>query len=89
VFLGISGSGNSPNVLRATEYANSVGCTTIAFTGRDGGRLAPLAQVNINIESPHMGRIEDGHMILCHLIGYYFMEADSNGAGTRLEENSV
>ena len=41
----ISGSGNSPNVLRAMEYANSIGCRTIALTGRDGGKLGPLAQL--------------------------------------------
>src|SRR3954468_22278240 len=39
VFMGISGSGNSPNVLRAIEYANWIGCRTIALTGRDGGKL--------------------------------------------------
>jgi D-sedoheptulose 7-phosphate isomerase len=74
VFMGISGSGNSPNVLRAMEYANSIGCKTIALTGRDGGKLGPLAQLNIQVPVPHMGRIEDSHMIVCHMIGYYFME---------------
>ena len=74
LFMGISGSGNSPNVLRAIEYANSIGCRTIALTGRDGGKLGPLAQLNIQVAAPHMGRIEDAHMIVCHMIGYYFME---------------
>ena len=74
LFLGISGSGNSPNVLRAIEYANSVGCKTIALTGRDGGQLAPMATLNIHVGVPHMGRIEDAHMIVCHMICYYFME---------------
>ena len=74
LFMGISGSGNSPNVLRAIEYANSIGCRTIALTGRDGGKLGPLAQLNIQVLAPHMGRIEDAHMIVCHMIGYYFME---------------
>ena len=70
----ISGSGNSPNVLRAMEYANSIGCRTIALTGRDGGKLGPLAQLNIQVAEPHMGRIEDAHMIICHMIAYRFME---------------
>jgi D-sedoheptulose 7-phosphate isomerase len=70
----ISGSGNSPNVLRAMEYANSIGCKTIALTGRDGGQLGPLAQLNIQVSVPHMGRIEDAHMIVCHMIAYHFME---------------
>lgn len=76
LFLGISGSGNSPNVLRAIEYANSVGCRTLALTGRDGGKLGPLAQLNIQVEVPHMGRIEEAHMIVCHMICYYFMDTE-------------
>jgi D-sedoheptulose 7-phosphate isomerase len=74
IFIGISGSGNSPNVLRAAEYANAARLKTIALTGRDGGGLGPLAQLNINVAEPHMGRIEDAHMIVTHMIGYYFME---------------
>lgn len=71
----ISGSGNSPNVVRAMEYANSIGCRTIALTGRDGGKLGPLAQLNIQVAVPHMGRIEDAHMVVCHMIAYHFMES--------------
>ena len=70
----ISGSGNSPNVLRAAEYANAVGCKTIGLTGGDGGKLAPLAQLSIQVPVPHMGRIEDAHMIICHMIAYHFMD---------------
>lgn len=72
--MAISGSGNSPNVLRAVEYANSIGCKTIALTGRDGGKLGPLANLNIHVQAPHMGRIEDAHMVICHMIAYRFME---------------
>jgi D-sedoheptulose 7-phosphate isomerase len=71
----ISGSGNSPNVVRAMEYANSIGCRTIALTGRDGGKLGPLAQLNIQVAVPHMGRIEDAHMVVCHMIAYHFMDS--------------
>lgn len=74
--MGISGSGNSPNVLRAMEYANAIGCKTLALTGRDGGKLGPLAQLNIQVAVPHMGRIEDAHMIVCHMICYYFMDTE-------------
>jgi D-sedoheptulose 7-phosphate isomerase len=70
----ISGSGNSPNVVRAMEYGNSMGCKTIALTGRDGGKLGPLAQLSIQVAVPHMGRIEDAHMVVCHMIAYHFME---------------
>jgi D-sedoheptulose 7-phosphate isomerase len=59
------------------EYANQIGCRTIALTGRDGGKLGPMARLNIQIPVPHMGRIEDAHMIVCHMIAYRFME--SNG----------
>jgi D-sedoheptulose 7-phosphate isomerase len=59
LFMAISGSGNSPNVVRAIEYANSIGCRTIALTGRDGGQLGPKAQLNIRVPVEHMGRIED------------------------------
>jgi D-sedoheptulose 7-phosphate isomerase len=76
VLLAISGSGNSPNVLRAVEYANASGLKTIAMTGRDGGKLGPMAQLNIQAPVPHMGRIEDAHMIACHMIGYYFMDTE-------------
>jgi len=72
--MAISGSGNSPNVIKAVEYANAAGCKTVALTGRDGGRLGALAQLNIQVAVPHMGRIEDAHMIICHMIAYNFME---------------
>ncbi len=75
VFMAISGSGNSPNVLCAMEYANSIGCNTIALTGRDGGKLGPMANLQIRVAEPHMGRIEDGHLIVCHMLCYYFMES--------------
>lgn len=74
VVMALSGSGNSENVVAAIEYGNRAGCRTIALSGRDGGRLAPLAQLNIHVPEPHMGRIEDAHMAVCHMICYYFME---------------
>jgi D-sedoheptulose 7-phosphate isomerase len=72
--MAISGSGNSANVVKALEYANSIRCTTVALTGRDGGKLGPLATIHVNVPEPHMGRIEDGHMIVCHMMAYCFME---------------
>jgi D-sedoheptulose 7-phosphate isomerase len=80
LFMGISTSGNSPNVLRAIEYAESAGCRTIALTGRNGGKLGPLAQLNIQVDVPHVGRIEDAHMIICHMICYSFMDAPVESA---------
>jgi D-sedoheptulose 7-phosphate isomerase len=74
VCMAISGSGNSPNVICAIEQANALGCRTVGLTGRDGGHLGRLAQLNIHAAEPHMGRIEDAHMIVCHMICYAFME---------------
>ncbi len=74
VVMAISGSGNSANVVKAMEYGRSAGCRTIALTGRDGGKLGATAELQIRVAEPHMGRIEDGHMIVCHMICYYFME---------------
>ncbi len=77
VVMAISGSGNSPNVLRAVEYGNAAGCRTIALTGRNGGELGRMAQLNIQVSHPHMGRIEDAHLIVLHMICYYFMDAEA------------
>ena len=74
IVIAISGSGNSKNVLKALQYANQIGCETIALTGRDGGKLGPAAKLHIRVAEPHMGRIEDGHLIVCHMLCYYFME---------------
>ncbi len=70
----LSGSGKSPNVVEAARYGRSIGCRTIGLTGFDGGELARQVELNIHADSPHMGRIEDAHMIVCHTIAYYFIE---------------
>ncbi|MCL6546358.1 MAG: SIS domain-containing protein [Bryobacteraceae bacterium] len=74
VVIGISSSGNSPNVIRAIEYAASAGCRSIGLTGGDGGKLGPLVHLEIRAPETHTGRIEDAHFVICHMIGYYFME---------------
>jgi D-sedoheptulose 7-phosphate isomerase len=74
VLVALSGSGNSPNVIHAVEWANTAGLTTVGFTGRDGGRLGRAAQLEVNVASPHMGRIEDAHLAICHMVAYSFME---------------
>jgi D-sedoheptulose 7-phosphate isomerase len=75
LFMALSGSGNSRNVIAAMEYANAAGCRTIALTGRDGGKLGPLAGLHINVAEQHMGRIEDAHMMICHMIAYALMDS--------------
>lgn len=68
VVIAISGSGNSPNVLRAVEKANEMGAVTIGWSGFSGGKLAQLAQKSIVVASDNMQRVEDVHLILGHLI---------------------
>ena len=68
VVIAISGSGNSPNVLRAVERANQMGAITIGLTGFDGGRLAQIANKSIVVASNNMQRVEDVHLIIGHII---------------------
>ena len=66
--VGFSGSGNSENVLRAIEYANTNGGITIGFSGFDGGKLLKTAQYSLLANVNDMQKSEDIHLILCHLI---------------------
>jgi D-sedoheptulose 7-phosphate isomerase len=68
VVIGISGSGNSRNVIKAIEYANSHGAVTIGLSGFDGGKLLKCARENIHIPSRNMQRVEDIHLIIEHLL---------------------
>ena len=74
--IAISGSGNSPNVIEAAGYARSIGCRTVGLTGRDGGKLSRLVDVELRVPVQHMGVIEDVHLILCHMMAYYFMDTN-------------
>jgi D-sedoheptulose 7-phosphate isomerase len=68
VVIGISGSGNSENVIRAIEYANENGAVTIGWSGFSGGKLKDIAQNPLVIPSHYMQRIEDIHLLMEHLI---------------------
>jgi D-sedoheptulose 7-phosphate isomerase len=68
VVLGISASGNSPNVLRAIEFANRKHAATVALTGFDGGRLARIARVAVVVPGRDIKKIEDIHLMLVHII---------------------
>ena len=91
VLMALSGSGNSPNVVRAIEYANSIGCRTIGLSGRDGGKLGPQVQLNItHVAEPHMGRIgRRAHddlphdLLLLHGAGVYRLRPPVNLKGSR------
>ena len=75
--VAISGSGNSMNVIRALRYASSVGAHAIAMTGRDGGELGKTATLHINVAEQHMGRIEDAHLAICHMLAFSFIDTES------------
>lgn len=70
VVIGISGSGNSENVLRAFRYANDTGAETVAFTGYSGGKLKQLAKHNIHVAVDNMQITEDIHLVLNHMMMY-------------------
>ncbi len=72
--MGISVSGNSPNVVKALDWANKNGLETIALVGGKRGAMADLARQTIVIDDTHYGRVEDAQMGICHLICYAFME---------------
>jgi D-sedoheptulose 7-phosphate isomerase len=78
VLIAASSSGNSPNVLRAVEYGNFIGCHTIGLTGFDGGKLGPMAHTHIHVEHGHTGQVEDAHLMILHMIGYQLMDASSD-----------
>ncbi len=66
--IGISGSGNSKNVLNAIKFANEQGNTTIGITGYNGGKLREMASHSINANVNDMQISEDIHMILVHVV---------------------
>lgn len=66
VLIAISGSGNSPNILRAVEYANSINMTTYGFTGYTGGKLKEITHFGLHVPSMDMGIAETVHTIFMH-----------------------
>ena len=80
VLVTISGSGTSPNIIRAIEAAQGIGLDVVSLTGFQGGVSGPMSDIHINVPSDHMGRIEDVHMALCHAAAFSFMEGDDHTA---------
>lgn len=76
MLLAISGSGNSPNVLAAVEYANSVGCTTVGLTTGEGGKLKDMCTIPLCVPHSHMGRLEDCFFVMTHILCYFFTEVE-------------
>ncbi len=68
IAIGISCSGNSPNLLRACEWAKESGLNVIALTGFSGGKVKNLANLHINVPSENYGVIEDLHLSIAHIV---------------------
>jgi D-sedoheptulose 7-phosphate isomerase len=66
--VAISGSGNSPNVLAAVDWANRHGMTTFGMTGFDGGKLKKMQQTGLHVALDDMAMVESVHMAVCHWI---------------------
>ena len=67
-FIGISTSGNSVNIINAFESAKKKGITTVALTGRDGGKMASIADIALVIPSNSTPRIQESHILVGHIL---------------------
>lgn len=68
IVIGLSTSGNSPNVIKAIEAAKTRGAKTIGLTGGNGGRLAEVAALNITVPSANTPRIQEAHITIGHIV---------------------
>ncbi len=68
LLIGISTSGNSANVLSALTLAKELGCTTIGFSGRDGGQMNEVCDINLVVPSNDTPRIQEMHILFGHTI---------------------
>ena len=66
--IGISGSGNSKNVVNAIEYANEQGATTVAMSGFKGGKISQIATINVHAPVMDMEVTEDVHMVIFNIV---------------------
>ncbi len=82
VAFAISGSGNSPNILKAVETARAMKLATIGLSGLGGGRLKDAVDISVVVPSNSMQHTEDAHLLICHLLTAYFRdEAPAPGRG--------
>jgi D-sedoheptulose 7-phosphate isomerase len=68
VLLALSTSGVSPNVVRAAEAANALGMTSLAFSGKGGGRLAEVSRIAVVVPHDDFARVQEVHMALGHIL---------------------
>ncbi len=74
VAIGVSVSGNSPNCVKALDWAKQHGLRTVALVGAKRGRMAGQAEQAVVIDDTHYGRVEDCQMGILHMLCYAFME---------------
>ncbi|MGH3434117.1 MAG: HAD-IIIA family hydrolase [Thermocrispum sp.] len=75
VLIAVSSSGNSPNIVRAVDWANEHGMQTVALTGFAGGPARRRATVSVHVESTNYGIIEDAHQSCMHLLAQYVRQS--------------
>ena len=68
IFIGISTSGNSLNIINAFESAKDKGITTVALVGRDGGKMAEMADISLIVPSDSTPRIQESHILIGHIL---------------------
>jgi len=74
VVIAISVSGNSPNLVKALQWAKQKGLHTVALVGAKRGKMAEIADTTLVIGDTHYGRVEDAQMGILHMLCYAFME---------------
>jgi D-sedoheptulose 7-phosphate isomerase len=100
IVIGISTSGNSPNVVNAINLANKMGAKTVGFTGFDSGQLGSLVDIDLHVPSNSIEQVEDIHLMLEHLICKALLERTSEerivdqevlsySGGSGIDENPV
>jgi len=83
VLVLFSGSGNSPNIVKAAEKAREMGVTVIGFGGRDGGKMKPLCDIAVIAPTDSMEMLEDFHLIYCHDLAVALREEGNGGEGRK------
>lgn len=77
IVIGVSGSGSATSILGVLEYGTWIGCRTIALTGSSSSKIASVANISVTVPAVHAGSTEDALMAVCHMIGYYFLDSET------------
>jgi len=79
IVIAISCSGDSPNIIKAVDYAQDMGCKIIGVTGFNGGYLRTMSDISFHVDVPknEYGLVEDTHMILDHIIYSYYIQKNN------------